>query len=488
VARRFRLLAAAFAVASACAWTVVGAGAGGRDWAASEIRAVTQVGVLGHSAAAFAPSAALTQSALASAIAATDALQHQPAKPAAPLTVLSTLSPNAVVAGPVEVRVDVLGREVDHVDLVLDGETQDTQFEEPFAFALDTGTVADGLHRVSLEVTFGDGGYAVAGWPITVANTTAAPRTRLGPAVKVPVTRSSPPAASPRTAPSPARSLYHASAPSRPVTIEQLDAALVGYLGLGGAAREIRQPLQDAGLQPRGTAGTEAVARLLGLRLNHPSGQDDLELLPSQPASRAEAAWSFAQALHLDQWATDSAQHAVDDFTLPELTSWQRRILVSAVHYVGYPYVWGGTSPTAQTLFGVHSVGGFDCLGLRVARLQADALRRRVAARERAAGPDDVPDERRGPEERTRPGGEAAARRRDVLRRARPHLEAERDRPCGALPRERLVHPVERPGRHAAALRRLVCEELRVGPEAAARGGSDGVEGWIPVRSPGTMG
>jgi cell wall-associated NlpC family hydrolase len=36
---------------------------------------------------------------------------------------------------------------------------------------------------------------------------------------------------------------------------------------------------------------------------------------------------------------------------------------VSAVHYVGYPYVWGGTSPTAQTLFGVHSVGGFDCSG-----------------------------------------------------------------------------------------------------------------------------
>jgi cell wall-associated NlpC family hydrolase len=30
---------------------------------------------------------------------------------------------------------------------------------------------------------------------------------------------------------------------------------------------------------------------------------------------------------------------------------------------VGYPYVWGGTSPTAETEFGVHSVGGFDCSG-----------------------------------------------------------------------------------------------------------------------------
>ena len=30
---------------------------------------------------------------------------------------------------------------------------------------------------------------------------------------------------------------------------------------------------------------------------------------------------------------------------------------------MGYPYVWGGTSRTAETLFGVHSVGGFDCSG-----------------------------------------------------------------------------------------------------------------------------
>jgi cell wall-associated NlpC family hydrolase len=109
--------------------------------------------------------------------------------------------------------------------------------------------------------------------------------------------------------------------------------------------------------------GTEAVARMLKLRLNHPTGQDDLELLPFQAATRAEAAWSFAQALRLDQWDLDSAQHAADTFTLPELTTWQRKILTTAVHFVGYPYVWGGTSPGPESLFGVNAAGGFDCSG-----------------------------------------------------------------------------------------------------------------------------
>src|SRR5437867_7770797 len=58
-------------------------------------------------------------------------------------------------------------------------------------------------------------------------------------------------------------------------------------------------------------------------------------------------------------------------FTLPELTEWQRRLLTTAVSYVGYPYVWGGTSPTAQTLFGAREPGGFDCSGFvwRVVKL-----------------------------------------------------------------------------------------------------------------------
>ena len=85
------------------------------------------------------------------------------------------------------------------------------------------------------------------------------------------------------------------------MTIKQLDAALVGYLSLGAAAREIQAKLRDAGLKPPANTGTEAVARMLGLRLNHPAAQDNLELLPGQAATRAEAAWSFAQTLTIQQ-------------------------------------------------------------------------------------------------------------------------------------------------------------------------------------------
>jgi cell wall-associated NlpC family hydrolase len=148
------------------------------------------------------------------------------------------------------------------------------------------------------------------------------------------------------------------------VSIKKLDAALVAYLGLGKAARQIQAVLKGAGVNPPPNTGTEAVARMLGLRLNHPAGEDSLELLPTQAATRAEAAFSFAQLLALNDSSVSSVQQAAANFTLPaDLSSWQRTILTTAVHYVGYPYIWGGTSPTSETLFGVHSVGGFDCSG-----------------------------------------------------------------------------------------------------------------------------
>jgi cell wall-associated NlpC family hydrolase len=161
--------------------------------------------------------------------------------------------------------------------------------------------------------------------------------------------------------------------PNRAVTIAELDARLVGALGLSKAASTFARNARLAGLKVPARFGTEAVARLLGLRLNHPASQDSLELLPGDPATRAEAAYSVAQLLRFDGWAVDSVMSLADAFTLPDLDDWQKRILTTAVARIGMPYIWGGTSDGPETEFGISSRGGYDCSGFvwRVYKLQA---------------------------------------------------------------------------------------------------------------------
>ena len=57
-----------------------------------------------------------------------------------------------------------------------------------------------------------------------------------------------------------------------------------------GATRACRG-LEPPGLAAPARFGSEVVARLLGLRYNHPSNRDGLEPLPGNPATRAEAAY-----------------------------------------------------------------------------------------------------------------------------------------------------------------------------------------------------
>jgi cell wall-associated NlpC family hydrolase len=381
----FRNPALLLALAAAAA-LAVSADAGTRNWAAPQIRAVTQAGVLGTSPATFDPDAPLTQRALAAAVTTADALQHpaapQAAKPA-PLSLLSTLPPNAVVAGSVPLEIQATARDVDHVDFAVDGTGIHTEQHAPYQLELDTHALADGAHQLAINVAFAGGGYAIAVLPFTVANAPGAAVTALTAPVAVPLAKSWLPAEPPEHGDAVVtHTLFKATAPAQAVSIKQLDGALVSYLGLGDAARKIQQTLQSAGLRPPANTGTEAVARMLGLRLNHPANEDQLELLPYQPATRAEAAWSFAQLLRLDSWATESARRAADEFTLPELTSWQRRLLTTAVRYVGYPYVWGGTSPAAESFGGVSARGGFDCSGFvwRVVKLTPYAGEGRLAS------------------------------------------------------------------------------------------------------------
>jgi cell wall-associated NlpC family hydrolase len=166
-----------------------------------------------------------------------------------------------------------------------------------------------------------------------------------------------------------------AADPAQPATIAQLDAQLVRALGMLPVARQFSGAIRAAGLIPPRYFGTEVVARLIGLRVNHPSAQDTLELMPDSPATRAEAAYSAARILRFTGGEVDYVTRLAGTFQLPAFTGSQRAVLQTAIAFTGYPYVWGGTSELPQDPFGTHKLvpGGFDCSGFvwRVYKLQA---------------------------------------------------------------------------------------------------------------------
>ncbi len=151
--------------------------------------------------------------------------------------------------------------------------------------------------------------------------------------------------------------------PDAPVTVRELHAQLVSLAGLRAEARSIRLAAAVADLSPRPWLGTETVARMLGFRFNHPQGADERELQVSQPVTRAEAAYSIASYLGLDDAEVEAVRSAVTGFALAPLTEWQRVVLERALRFVGSPYVWAGTSERRQRLFGKQLPGGFDCSG-----------------------------------------------------------------------------------------------------------------------------
>jgi cell wall-associated NlpC family hydrolase len=125
--------------------------------------------------------------------------------------------------------------------------------------------------------------------------------------------------------------------------------------------------------------GTETIARLLGLRVNHPTGNESLERSPKEPASRAEAAYSLAKLRQLDSARIEAVRAVAATFAVPALGTWETEILARALSFVGYPYVFAGTSEKTQELWSATAPGntitvpgGFDCSGLvwRVFKLQ----------------------------------------------------------------------------------------------------------------------
>ena len=167
------------------------------------------------------------------------------------------------------------------------------------------------------------------------------------------------------------------SNPSVHATMAQLDRTLVQAIGLGKAAKQFTLGARADGLKVPGRFGFEVVARLLGLRINHPAAQDFIELRPQDPATRAEAAYSAAQILGFglldDSWQIAQVKSLASTFALPQLNDWQRQILDVAFSKIGMPYVWGGTRDNAEVDFGVSARGGYDCSGFvwRVYKLQS---------------------------------------------------------------------------------------------------------------------
>jgi cell wall-associated NlpC family hydrolase len=68
-------------------------------------------------------------------------------------------------------------------------------------------------------------------------------------------------------------------------------------------------------------------------------------------------------AVTMPSWRLGSVTN-FDSIVLPNMTVNQTTVVEAALAEVGMPYVWGGTSPRPQTLFGARVAGGFDCSGL----------------------------------------------------------------------------------------------------------------------------
>jgi cell wall-associated NlpC family hydrolase len=155
-----------------------------------------------------------------------------------------------------------------------------------------------------------------------------------------------------------------APAPSSSVTVTTFDALLVSQLGATDVAAAVQHEAWRAGLNPPPAFGTEAVARLLGLRDNVPYPHEDRELYPTDAITVAEARHSFRVAR---DWKGTAAQWVRDrfaSFTLPRYSAAQQRVLRLAVAKVGMPYVWGGETDTRSAFFGGQTHGGYDCSGL----------------------------------------------------------------------------------------------------------------------------
>ncbi|MEA2439646.1 MAG: peptidoglycan DL-endopeptidase CwlO [Thermoleophilaceae bacterium] len=182
-------------------------------------------------------------------------------------------------------------------------------------------------------------------------------------------------------------------APGTRVTVAAFHRALAKQLGLWSLARSLQAEAKRAGLSPPSRFGTEVVARQYGLRFDHPSSDDALELYPTDTITRAEAAYSFARVLAKGSGSAYYTRQVLGAFALPEYTDEQKRVLHTAVSKIGMPYVWGGESDTTSSKYGPQTHGGYDCSGFvwRVFKLSGDPAGKRIGGRTAAQMATEIP-------------------------------------------------------------------------------------------------
>jgi cell wall-associated NlpC family hydrolase len=186
-------------------------------------------------------------------------------------------------------------------------------------------------------------------------------------------------------------------APFSRVSVTTFDALLVDQLGAGDVAAAVQHEAWRAGLNPPRTFGTEAVARLLGLRDNLPYRQDARELYPSDAITLAEARHSFEVARRWQGGAAEWVRGQFSTFALPRYDAAQRRVLRLAVSKVGMPYIWGGETDARSAALGGQVHGGYDCSGLawRVFKLSGFSWGAQIRGRTAAAQAGEIPKDQR---------------------------------------------------------------------------------------------
>jgi cell wall-associated NlpC family hydrolase len=190
------------------------------------------------------------------------------------------------------------------------------------------------------------------------------------------------------------------AAPTGRVSVAGFDRLLVAQLGLADVATAVQTQARHAGLSPPPRFGSEVVARLLGVRFNHPASHDGDELYPWDAITRAEAAYSLARVLAFGAWETQAVRDELSRFVLPRYGPRTRRALRIAVRRIGMPYVWGGVQDRAG---GWQAHGGYDCSGFAWRVFKASGLAH-IGGRTAAQQAGEIPRSRRLRLPEIRPG------------------------------------------------------------------------------------